>query len=169
MVWPQGPESVEDFSKLPNSVRSRLSGDTWQVPNVKAYFSNNYRGYVVSFYIEDYKNRTPFGINPLIINHPPEYAYTAIKDQTQSTYLEEITYPLRDSLFVNGLEPYDEETKEPRYQSAVPFVVGDEEFETKVILRYYPSPIWARFISWLGIVISFILVWKISKLILFEK
>ena len=102
MVWPTGPKDVSDFSHLPNSTRSNLPGDTWQVPNIAAYFSENYRSFVMPYYVNEYKSFTKFGIDPLRLNYPPEYAFSLIKDQTHNTYLEEITYPLRDSLFISG-------------------------------------------------------------------
>ena len=83
--------------------------------------------------------------------------------------MEEITYPLRSSLFVNGLEPLDEETKEKRYVGAVVFKEDGVEYETKATLRYYSYPYWARFVVWAGIVLSIMILWKVTKLVLFEK
>ena len=37
-----GADSITDFPALPDSIKSNLEGDTIQVPNVSAYFSNNY-------------------------------------------------------------------------------------------------------------------------------
>ncbi len=166
LLWPYGPGSIEDFSSLPNSARSTLSGDTVQVPNLKAYFSNNYRAFVIPFYQNQFQTMTKFPFPPLRLNHPPEYAYQMIKDQTQSTYLEEFTYPLRASIFVNGLEPFDETTKEPRYSGATLFEQSGGMYETKVTLRYYPSSYVARIVVWLGINLSVILIWKVGKKIL---
>jgi len=169
MVWPTGPQDISDFSELPNSTTSDLPGDTWQTPNIAAYFSENYRGFVIPYYINDYKSFTNFPIDPLRLNYPPEYAFSAIKDQTHATYLEEITYPLRDSVFISGLEPFDEETKEPRYDGAHMLPFDGEKYETKTILRFYPSPLWARVGVWLGITLSFAMLWVMTKKIIFEK
>lgn len=164
LVFP-GPESVYVFPDLPEASRSTLSGDTVELPNIKAYFSDNYRSSAVPFYQESYLGFTQFPFKPLRLNYPPEFAFTAIKDQTQSTYLEELTYPLRDSLFINGLEPLDE-SGEPRYLGAIPFEIEEAEYATKVTLRYYPSSIWSRLIMWLGIVVSVYLLWVMSKRII---
>lgn len=166
MLMP-GPASISDFSALSNSKKSTLEGDTIQVPNISAYFSNNYRNFTIPFYSEDYKNLTKFPFKPLKLNYPPEFAFTAIKDQTKSTYLEELTYPFRDSLFVNGLEPFDKDGN-LRYPGGAFFKQDGELFETKVTLRFHPSPLWVRFVVWFGINISVFLVWKMARRIIFN-
>lgn len=156
LVWPFEPKSIADFSPLPQSTKSALSGDTVEVPNVVAYFSDNYRDFVTKYYRNQFQYMTRFPFPPILLNHPPEYAFDYIKDQTQSTYLEEYVYPMRGRLFVNGLEPFEKETKEPRYEGATKFEAGNMLYETKVTLRYYPTPVWARIAVWFGI--NFIVV-----------
>lgn len=153
-----GAKGIENFRALPNSIKSNLSGDTIQVPNVSAYYSNNYRKFTTEFYSENMKSNTWLPFLPFRINHPPEFAYQYIKDQTQATYLEEYSYFLRDSLFVNGLEPFEENGK-PRYWGATQFAQDGQSFDNKVTLRYYPSPVWARLIVWAGIMISIYFLW----------
>ena len=166
LIWPYQPGNIEDFSSLPASYRSKLSGDTVQVPNLKAYFSNSYRDFVIPYYLGEYMRFSRFPFKPLKLNHPPEYAFQAIKDQTQSTYLEELTYPLRSSLFINGLEPFDQNTKKPRYPAAGYFEEEGVNYETKVTIRYYPSGVGVRFIVWLGINISAVALYKLGRRIL---
>lgn len=156
-----GPTSINDFPALPDSTKSTLSGDTWQVPNVVGYFSNHYRQFVVSFYRQVVKEKTSLPFPPLRLNYPPEYAYIAIKDQTQSTYLEEYSYPLRESLFVNGFEPYFE-NGQPKFWGSTQFEVDGRAFYTKTTLRFYPVSWWVKLLVWLGINISVILLWKVS-------
>jgi len=160
-----GPKSVYVFPDLPEASRSTLSGDTVELPNIKAFFSDNYRESTIDLYQTGYLSLTQFPFKPLRLNYPPEFAFTAIKDQTQSTYLEELTYPLRDSLFINGLEPLNED-REPRYIGAIPFEVDGENYATKVTLRYYPSSLWARLLMWVGIVMSIYLLWVMSRRII---
>jgi len=161
MVWPFGSRSISDFPALPQSAKSTLSGDTVQLPNLVAYFSNNYRKYVIAYYKLSYQGQTKLPFSPLRLNYPPEDAYIYIKDQTQSTYLEELTYPLRDSLFINGLEPFDETTKEERYAGATKFMESGQPWETKVIMRYYPSNCFSRVTIWFTIVVALYLVSKL--------
>lgn len=127
-----------------------------------AFFSNNYRDFVVSYYADDFQSRTRFFFPPMRLNYPPEFAFTAIKDQTMSTYLEELVYPLRNSLFVNGWEPL-EKNGMPRYKGASHFGVEGVEYDTKVTLHYYPSSVIFRLIVWLGINVSVYFLLIISR------
>jgi len=163
LAWPYSAGDIGYFSALPDSVKSKLSGDTTENPDIKAYFSGEYRNFVIPYYIIEFKNGSRFPINPLRLNYQPEEAFTWVKDQTQSTYLEEITYPLRDSLFINGLEPFDMTTKEKRYKAATIFVQDGKEFETKVTLRYYKTSFIYRMIVWMGIEVTLVLLYIVGK------
>lgn len=157
-----GPKNITDFPAVPASIKSSLEGDTVQVPDVSAYFSDNYRDSVIPLYLSAYKAQTVFPFGPLRLNYPPEFAFTAIKDQTQSTYLEELTYPLRDSLFVNGLEPVEKDGT-PRYIGGGKFEVDGKLVSTKVTLRFYPSAFWARVATWLGVNLSVLVLFAMSR------
>lgn len=161
LVMP-GPTSIDQFQALPGSAKSTLSGDTVQVPNVVGYFSNNYRSFVTQFYQDDFGSLTALPFKPLRQNYPPEYAFTAIKDQTQSTFLEEYYYPLRGSLFVNGMEPFYEDGM-PKYWGSIKFDVPGGVFDNKTTLRYYPSPLWARLGNWVLINLSVIGLWLVAR------
>lgn len=164
MIWP-GPGKISDFSALPNSDKSTLEGDTIQIPNVAGYFSDNYRPFVVPNYSKNYQADMHFPFPPLRLNHPPEFSWTAIKKHTDSTYLEELVYPLRDSLYVNGLEPYYADGT-PKFWGATKFEIGKHTWFTKVTLRYYPSNIVTRFLVWLGICISIFWLYKLGRKII---
>ncbi|OGE32007.1 hypothetical protein A2631_02720 [Candidatus Daviesbacteria bacterium RIFCSPHIGHO2_01_FULL_44_29] len=157
-----GPKDVYQLADLPSSVRSNLDGDTWQVPNLKAYFTNSFRPEVIPFYVKNYAGLTMLPFGPLRLNYPPELAVTYIKVETHSTYLEEYVYPLRNSLYINGLEPYDE-SNNPKYDGAVKFDLPEGTFDNKVTLRYYPSAAWVRLVVWAGIVSCAWLLGKMSK------
>jgi hypothetical protein len=163
LIWPFGPKSISDFSPLPFSSKSTLSGDTVEVPNVAAYYSNNYRDMVIKYYRNEYQYFTKFFFPPLRLNHPPEDAFVAVKDQTQSTYLEEYSYPLRGTLYVNGLEPFDQTTKQTRFAGATYFDADGQKYETKVTLRFYPTSLASRLVVWLGINIFAIIIFKMVK------
>jgi hypothetical protein len=157
-----GPSSIDDFSVLPNSTKSKLSGDTIQLPNIVGYFSDNYRKNVTNFFRKDFQKKVMLPFLPIRLNYPPEFAYTGILDQTKSTYLEEFVYPLRDSLYVNGFEPFYENGKS-KFYSSTEFEQDDKLFFTKATLRYYPSSIWIRIVVWLGMVISIYLLWVTTR------
>ena len=167
LIWPYNPKSVYDFKVLPDSVNSTLPGDTVQVKDLTAFFSDNYRHFVIPFYKDDYRKLVGFPFPPLELNYPPEYAFTVIKDQTQSTYLEELTYPFRGSLYINGLEPFIENTQEPRFDGATLFGQSGGLYQTKVILRYYPSSIIFRIVVWIGINLSVTFLYKVGRRIFY--
>lgn len=160
-----GPTRIEDFSALPNSFKSTLDGDTVQVPNVSAYFSDNFRPFVTLYYFNEIKNLSSIPFAPIKLNYPPENAYQFIKDQTQSTYLEEYVYPLKYSIFVNGFEPVDENGN-PRYWGGDKLFAGGRDNSTKVTIRFYPSSLITRFVVWLGVVTSIFFIYKLSKKII---
>lgn len=164
------PSSIETFPGLPNSVKSNLPGDTWQNPNIAAYFSDYERAFVTNFYYQDFQSKFWLGnlIPPIKLNHPPEDAYTYIRDQQESTFLEEYLYPLRGSLFVNGYEPVVNKNGK-LYRITDYFAVGNQVYSSKTTIRYYPSPLWARTIIYIGIWVAGALLVLMTKRILREK
>src|SRR3990167_4275676 len=90
-----------NIEPIPFGVRSNLEGDTWQIKGISAFFTNASRDEVISYY-KTQMGRTAF-LNlqmPLVrLNHPPEYAKTAISDQTKSNYFEEFVQPFLGSLY----------------------------------------------------------------------
>ena len=167
MIWP-GPSRIEQFQVLSNSDKSTLEGDTIQIPNVAAYFSDNFRNYVVPFYDRNYQKLSNLPFPPLRLNHPPEFAWLVIKKHTDSTYLEELVYPLRDSIYVNGLEPFYEDGQ-PKFWGATRFEIDGRSHFTKTTLRFYPSNIAVRILVWSGITISVFLLYQLGRKILLQK
>lgn len=167
MIWP-GPGRIEQFQALPNSDKSTLEGDTIQIPNVSAYFSDNFRDFVVPFYSRDFQKLSNLPFPPLRLNHPPEFSWNVIKRHTDSTYLEELVYPLRDSIYVNGLEPFYEDGQ-PKFWGATKFEVDGRSYFTKTTLRFYPSNIPVRILVWLGITISTLLLYQLGRRIILPK
>ena len=166
MFWPTSSK-ISDFKALPNSAKSTLSGDTVQIPNVSAYFSNNFREFVIPFYIKNYQQNSHLPFPPLRLNHPPEYSWEVIKKHTETTYLEELVYPLKNSLYVNGYEIFRPDGT-PIFYSVPKLEEAGEEWSTKATLRLYNSNILIRIIVWAGIVYSIILISKLSRKIIIE-
>lgn len=71
-----------------------------------------------------------FGHWGLVLNYPPEEAQTLIRDQTQSSFLEEIVHPGRESLFINGYVPIKPEEQINR---------EGKHYTNKITVRYIPS------------------------------
>lgn len=164
LLWP-GPSKISQFRGLPNSVKSTLSGDTVEIPNVAGYFSNNFRDFVVPFYVKNYQEISYLPFPPIRLNHPPEYSWTVIKKQTETTYLEELVYPLRDSLYVNGYEILRPDGT-PVFFSAPRLEEAGKVWATKATLRLYISNILVRIIVWAGILISMAQIFSFGKRIL---
>ena len=167
MAWP-GPSKIGDFDRLPNSDKSKLEGDTIQIPNVSAYFSDNFRDFVVPFYSKAYWRKTLLPFPPFRLNYAPEFSWTAIKKHTDTTYLEELVYPLRNSLYINGFEPFEPDGQ-PRWWGAGKFEVEGHSWYTKNTLRFYPSPLWVRLATWFGISLSIFLIYRLGKKIIFNR
>ena len=147
-VYPASP----DFPKpLPGSVQSTEPADT-ETPLRRGYFTNLSRQEVIEHYERE------FNVNQLRykgfkfyaprLNYPPEEAPALIRDQTKSTFLEEITHPLRESLYINGFEPKSEEYAQ--------FYKGIR-YNQRIIVRYVPSFVFNRIII-LGLTLVAVLV-----------
>ncbi len=139
---------------LPNSVKSLEPADL-EDPYRVGFYTDMTRGEVISFY-KDHFSKSSLGISmPFIrLNYPPEEAQDKIRDQTHSTFLEEIVHPLRDSLYINGNEPDPE--KSPLYYEK-------RQFRQKVIIKYIGSSLIVRTILGLiSMVLAYVLYieWK---------
>ncbi len=165
LIWPI-PKSVFDFPPLPNSIKSDLDGDTWQNNNLVAYYSNFRRDEITKFYKDFYSIRI-FGIKipPIRLNHPPENAYTYVRDQQESTFLEEYVYPFKASIFVNGYEPAVENKMHNIPTDFVGDTVGFKEvrYASKTTLKYYPTRVLTRVLIYIGVWVMSILLFKTLK------
>ncbi len=162
-----GPNSIKNFPPIPNSLKSNEEGDTVQIPNVSAYYSFWRRDEITNLYKRHYEliNFWPFFVPAIKLNHPPEYAFNYVRDQLKSTFLEEYTYPLRDSLFVSG---YDQKVYNDLQYITHSFYsdtihLDGVFYNSKTTLRFYPSSIFARIIVYLLIWILTIKLFKISQ------
>lgn len=126
-----------DFPTPPSdSLQSDEPADT-EIPLRRAYFTNFTREEVMEHYKKQFETSAFLGI-PLPtyrLNYPPEEARNIIRDQTRTTFLEEIVHPFRESVYVNGFEP-----KDPK--DAI-FIQG-RDWRQKVIIRFFPSTIYIR-------------------------
>jgi len=124
---------------LPNGLVSTEPGDTTQISNVKAYYTNQYRKDVMPFFYNNIK--TPY----ILINHPPERAKQVFRDTTQSYYLEEFVIPLKGSIYINGFEWENDVFTKPDQREANKMLVNKVEYKSKVSIRTFESKIYLRF------------------------
>lgn len=165
LLWP-GPSSIEDIPKLPNSLKSDEPGDTVQNKNIAAYFAQQERYFISAFYYDQfsYLNFLGLTIPAIKFNYPVEDAKTKVRDQIQTTYIEEYAYPLRDSLYVNGYDKvvWNKLNNIPTDAKNMDIIINGESFSSKTTLRYYGSPVIWRIFVYLGIWAASITLAKIS-------
>lgn len=150
-----------DFPQPPSdALQSDEPGDT-ETPLRRAYFTNYTRDEVMSHYKNQLTKSSFLGI-PLPtyrLNYPPEEARTIIRDQTRSTFLEEIVHPLRESVFINGFEP-----KDPK--DAIE--IKGRSWRQKIIVRYVPSRLWVRLVLGISTIFAMVVVFR-ESLMFFRK
>lgn len=83
----------------PGSLQSQEPADT-ESPYRRAYYTNLSRSQLMQHYESAFD--FPFQLR---LNHPPEEAYSAVRDQTRSSWLEQLVNPGREKLYVNGFFP----------------------------------------------------------------
>ena len=116
---------------LQGSAISKEPGDT-ETPLRRAYFTDLSREEVLAHYQSQFARSGFLGL-PLPtyrLNYPPEEAQILVRDQTRSTFLEEVVHPLRESIYVNGFEPKTDNEA---------IRVEGRRWRQKVTLKYIPS------------------------------
>lgn len=111
----------------PGALQSKEPADS-ETPFRRAYFTNLTREEVINHYKKEFNKG--FTIYTPRLNYPPEMAASIIRDQTRSTFLEEIVHPFRESIYINGFEP--KESKDAINIEGLPW-------RQKIIIRFVPS------------------------------
>jgi hypothetical protein len=146
-----------------DALQSNEPGDT-ETSLRRAYFTNDTRQEIMQHYNNQLTKSAFFDLTlpTYRLNYPPEDAQALIRDQTRSTFLEEIVHPLRESVFVNGFEPKD--PKDAIY-------IGDITWRQKIIIRYVPSSAWVRLVVGGLTIILIVIVYKdwVRTLLEFKK
>jgi hypothetical protein len=135
-------------NKLDDALQSDEPADT-ETSLRRAYFTNHDRSEVLMYYQDKFKVASY--IQSYRLNYPPEESQTLIRDQTMSTYLEEMVYPFRESLFINGFEPKTEKDT---------IIINNLHWEQKIIVRHVTSKVAIRTITGIFVVV---LGWLIIK------
>jgi len=127
---------------LPSSVKSDEPGDTIQMKNVSAFYTNLSRTEVINFYRSAYTS-------PILIrlNYPPEYAKTIFRDTIQSYYLEEFSIPFKESLFINGYEWENDVFTKPEKRIVNKMIYKGIEYKSKITLKTIPTSIPIRLLN----------------------
>lgn len=143
---------------LPYSALSNEPGDTIQISNVTAYYTNLTRTEVINFYKANYN-----GAFRIILNHPPEKARDIIRDTIQSYYLQEFVLPFKDSLYVNGYEWENDVFTKPEKRIKNKLIFNGKEYKAKITLRHFPTSIPQRLLSFYfiqGVIILSVIIYS---------
>lgn len=148
---------------LPNSIKSNEPADL-EEPTRVGFYTDMSREEVINYYKGQFEKSPFLSITPPMsrLNYPPEEAKVLIRDQTQSTFLEELVYPTRESLFINGYRPRDDKT---------PLIVDGRKWGQKIIIKYVSSSVVVRFVIGLFTMIFVYIVlfeWKMAVDRVFE-
>jgi len=123
----------------PDALQSDEPADL-EDPLRRGYFTDLSRQEVLEHYQKEF-NKSPLGnfsLPTYRLNYPPEEAQTRIRDQTRSTFLEEIVHPFRESLFINGFEPkFDKDV----------ILIEDKIWRQKIIVKYVQSRTFIRVVA----------------------
>ncbi len=122
----------------PDSIQSKEPADTESLFR-RAYFTNFTRAEVLTWY-QNQITRSTFLNIPLPtyrLNYPPEDAQTLIRDQTRSTFLEEIVHPFREGIYINGFEPKADDQKDA-------INIEGRRWRQKIIIKFVPSMLFVR-------------------------
>lgn len=134
-----------DFPKPPpDALQSKEPADT-ETPLRRAYFTNYTRQEVLDWYKAQLSKSAGIPMPTYLLNYPPEEAQTIIRDQTRTTFLQEVVHPLRESVYVNGYEPRASDGKNA-------INIEGRHWRQKIIVKYVPSPVFIRLIVFAGIV-----------------
>jgi hypothetical protein len=141
----------------PGSLQSQEPADT-ETTLRRAYFTDYTRAQVLAWYTSEFKKSSFLGIElpEILLNYPPEDAGTIIRDQTRSTFLQEIVHPFRESIYINGFAP-----SQPK---DVIFING-RTWGEKITVRFVSSSIWLRlgvFIATASLIIILYNAWYTS-------
>lgn len=124
----------------PDSVQSSEPADM-ESPLRRAYFTNYTREEVLAWYKSQFNYSSLFNVKipTYLLNYPPEESQTIIRDQTRSTFLQEIVHPFRESMYINGYEPASNDDQNR-------IVINGVHWRQKLIVKYIPSNLVLRLI-----------------------
>lgn len=157
---------------LENATLSNEEGDTWQNPDQRGYYTNLKRSEVLSQIQEKSKIRI-FGITipNYRLNYRPEEAHQLIRDQLKSNYMEEIVYPLRGSIYVNGWEPKNAPAYANKPAKEIPDIsIYGVPYDAKITLKPNNSSLASRLLIWTTIFpLTYLVILSLKKSVYYDK
>ena len=129
-------------SDLSEAFKSDEPGDTWQIKDVSAYYTNKERKEVISYY-QNYFSKSSF-LPSIRLNHPPEFGKEVFIDTKQTYYLEELIYPMKQSLFINGYEWENDVFTAEASRKQFILEADGKVWKSKVSLKWFSSSVIVR-------------------------
>lgn len=128
-----------EFPAPPSGVLYSNEPADLEDPLRRAFYTDLTREEIMDYYSQNFNrsNYKNIWLPTYRLNYPPEESSTIIRDQTHSTFLEEITHPLRESIYISGYEP------DPNVQV---LNLGEKDWRQKIIVKYVPSSSWVRIV-----------------------
>ena len=135
---------------LSDAVQSDEPGDTWQHPDQKAFYTNRkVRPEILG------ELQQKFSINDSFtrffqyrLNYRPEEVGELVRDQLRSYYLEEVVHPLRESLFINVLDPEKSPMIDDKDRENQKMYFKGVFYPIKVTMRPVYSETYSRILVW---------------------
>lgn len=159
-------QPIPNLPVLDNATLSDEPGDTWQNPDQRGYYTNQTRSQVLN-QLQAKSQINIFGLKipNYRLNYRPEEARTLVRDQLKSNYMEEIIYPLRSSIYVNGWEPKNSPFYADKPAKEIPDIsIHGVPFNAKITLKPNNSDLTARIFVWTAIYpLSFLAYTSIKK------
>jgi hypothetical protein len=142
-------------AQIPGSLKSVEPADTENTLR-QGFYTDLSRQEIIAYFRDHFTTSTlaQIPIATLRFNYPPEESATIIKEQTKSTFLEELAHPGRESLYINGFVAAKDSER---------MFFGDREYKTKVIIRYIPSNPLVRTLVW--ILAWYLLVYLVKNIL----
>lgn len=131
-------------SDPPNTLPSTEPADIESIYR-RSFYTQLSRSELMAYYDQNFQPN-------IKLNHPPEESGRLIRDQTRSSWLEEILHPGKDSLYINGFYPI---------KSADQINIAGTRYVAKITVRYIPSEIITR-LTVLGL-ITIALIWLLHE------
>ncbi len=158
-----------DLPSLADAARSDEPGDTVQHPDQSAYYTNRDNRSDILGELQKKFGLSQFGFASYRLNYRPEEVGGLVRDQLRSYYLEEVVHPLRESLFINVLDPAKTPMIDDDKREQAKMYFHGQFYPIKVTLRPVYSDVVGRLIVWTSIFPALTLVYLSLKKSLYEQ
>lgn len=164
--------AIPTLPVIDNATLSNEEGDTWQNPDQRGYYTNLKRSEVLGE-VQQESQINIFGITipNYRLNYRPEEAHELVRDQLKSNYLEEIVYPLRSSIYVNGWEPKNAPAYANKPAKEIPDIsIYGIPYDAKITLKPNNSSLLSRLLVWTAIFpLSYLVFLSLKKSLMYDK